>query len=183
MSPSRHKEDASKANQPIWEVSESMAQLGGYRRLGFAGDRCRAQVQAQRASERIYCPSSVDCSASRTACRPLRVFGPSNATHDCIDSTRMRAFRFQVYKVGLHITYDGRNRHLVAGVAPRSCVGNPVNVGTGDCQRDGNESLCGHATQQTIAGECCSRSHNYVPGRQSRRRACGLYSRLSDGVH
>ena len=118
---------------------------GGYRRLGFAGDRCRVQVQAQRASERIYCPSSVDCSASRTACRPLRVFVPSNATHDCIDSTRMRAFRFQVYKVGLHITYYGRNRHLIAGVAPRSGVGNPVNVGTGDYQRDSNEPLCGHA--------------------------------------
>jgi hypothetical protein len=34
-------------------------------------------------------------------------------------------------------------------VTPRSGVGNPVNVGTGDCQRDGNESLCGHAVQQT----------------------------------
>jgi hypothetical protein len=35
-------------------------------------------------------------------------------------------------------------------VTPRSGVGNPVNVGTGDCQRDGNESLFGHhAAQQT----------------------------------
>jgi hypothetical protein len=121
-----------------------MAQSGSYWRFGFAGDRCRVQVQAQRASERSHRPSSVDCSASRTACRPLRVFVPSNATHDCIDSTRMRAFRFQVYKVALHITYDGRNRYLIAGVAPRRGVGNPVNVGTGDCQCDGNEPLCGH---------------------------------------
>ena len=130
-----------------------MAQSGGYWRFGFAGDRCRVQVQAQFASERIYCPSSVDRSASRTVCRPLRVFVPTNAADDCIDSTWAGAFWFQVYKVGLHIDYDGRNRHLIAGMAPRSGVGNPVNVGTSDCQRDDNESLCGHAAQQTTARE------------------------------
>jgi hypothetical protein len=58
-----------------------------------------------------------------------------------------------VYKVGLHIAYDGRNRHLIAGVAPRSGVGNPVNVGTGDCQHDGYEPLCGHAAQRPTAKE------------------------------
>jgi hypothetical protein len=119
----------------------------------FAGDRCRVQVQAQCASDRIYGPSSVDRSASHTVSRPLRVFVSSKAADDCIDSTRAGAFRFQVYKVGLHIAYDGRNRHFIAGAAPRSGVGNPVNVGTGDCQRDGNEPLCGHAAQQTTAKE------------------------------
>jgi len=119
-----------------------MAQSGGYWRFGFAGDRCRVQVQAQCASERIYCSSSVDRSASRTVCRPLRVFVPSNAADDCIDSTRAGAFRFQVYKVGLHIAYGGGNRHLIAEVAPRSGVGNPRNVSRCDCQRDGNEPLC-----------------------------------------
>jgi hypothetical protein len=81
----------------------------------------------------------------RTVSRPLCVLVPSNAADDCIDSTRAGAFWFQVYKVGLHIAYDGRNRHLIAGVAPRSGVGKPVNGGTGDCQRDGNKPLCGHA--------------------------------------
>jgi hypothetical protein len=132
---------------------ESTNESGSYWRFErFAGNRYRVQVQVHCASERSYCPSSVDRSASPTVCRPLRVFVPSNAAYDCIDSTRAGASRFQVYKVGLHIAYDGRNRHLIAGVAPRSGVGNPVNVGTCDCQRDGNEALCSHAAQQ-ITGE------------------------------
>src|SRR5690349_2809708 len=39
-----------------------------------------------------------------------------------------------------------------------------------EAQENGNEPLCDHAAQQTLAGECCNRSHNYVPERQSRRR-------------
>jgi hypothetical protein len=68
-------------------------------------------------------------------------------------------------------------------VAPRSGVGNSVKVGTGDCHRDGNEPLFGHAAQPTMAGECRTRSHNYVPGRQPRWRALRLCCGLSDGVH
>jgi len=143
---------------------------GGNWRFGFAGDRCRVQVQTNCASERSYCSGSVDRSASRTVSRPLRVFVPSNAADDCIDSTRAGAFRLQVYKVGLHIAYDGANRHLIAGVAPRSGVGNPRNVSRCDCEGNGNEPLCGHA------------SHNYVSGRQPPRGADGLYSRLSGRV-
>jgi hypothetical protein len=154
-------------------------QSGSYWRFGrFAGDRCRVQVQTQCASERFYCPSSVDRSASRTVSRPLRVFVPSNAADDCIDSTWAAAFRSQVYKVGLHIAYDGRNRHPIAGMAPRSGVGKPRNVGRCDCKRDGNEpaqrttakerwSLMLRATQEfhkhtgSNVHRCCIDSHNY----------------------
>jgi len=131
----------------------------------------------------MYCPGSVDRSARRTVCWPLRVFVPSNAADDSIDPTRAGAFRFQAYKVGLHIAYDGRNRHLVAGVAPRSGVGNPVNVGTGNSQRDGNEP---YGAQQTTAKEEVCRGYihtrNYVPGRQQCRGVDGLYPPLSGRV-
>ena len=79
---------------------------------------------------------------------------PRTPANNCIDLTWTGAFRFQAYKVGLHIAYDGRNRHLMAGVAPGSGVGNPMNVGTCDCQGDGREPLCDHAAQQNCPSGC-----------------------------
>jgi len=78
------------------KTAEGHQSGGDWRFERFAGDRCRVQVQVQCASERSYCPSSVDRSASRTVSRPLRVFVPSNAAAAGIDSTRAGAFRFHI---------------------------------------------------------------------------------------
>jgi hypothetical protein len=85
-------------------------QSGGYWRFErFAGDRCRVQVQVHCANERIYCPSSVDRSASRTVCRPLRVFVPSNAL---ARTSPPIAYTLAGFRQGADVSY-----HLCADLA------------------------------------------------------------------